>query len=149
MLISSGLYPARAFELIQLKLRYQRSIAKKTRGIPIRFYKSSTFLTPENDINPLKLGVAFLYPQKTSKTLRVSDVFRGYWKAIPSCNGLRQKCFNKSLKWIQRYLFGLIIPEPNLVPKWLICPTWEPTSFWCTLWYLSYYQIWKKLLGQS
>ena len=91
----------------------------------------------------------FYTPWKHQKTLRVSDVFRGYWKAIPSCNGFSQKSFNKSLKWIQRYLFGLIIPEPNLVPKWLICPTWEPTSFSCTSWYLSYYQTWKKLLGQS
>ena len=38
--------------------------------------------------NPLQPGVAFLYPLKTSENLKVSDVFRGYRKATPSCNGL-------------------------------------------------------------
>ena len=39
-------------------------------------------------INPLHPGVAFLYPLKTSENLRFSDVFRGYRKATPDCNGL-------------------------------------------------------------
>ena len=47
--------------------------------------------------NPLQPSVAFLYPLKTSEDLKVfwcfqgarfSDVFRGYRKATPGCNGL-------------------------------------------------------------
>ena len=36
--------------------------------------------------NPLQPGVAFLYPLKT---FRFSDVFRGYKKATPGCNGIK------------------------------------------------------------
>ena len=40
-------------------------------------------------VNPLQPGVAFLYtPGKYRKTFRFSDVFRGYRKATPDCNGL-------------------------------------------------------------
>ena len=41
------------------------------------------FSSVECSINPLLPGVAFLYPLK-----RFSDVFRGYRKATPGCNGL-------------------------------------------------------------
>ena len=37
-------------------------------------------------LNQLQLSVAFLYPLKT---FRCSDVFRGYRKAAPGCNGLK------------------------------------------------------------
>ena len=39
-------------------------------------------------LNPLQAGVAFLCPLKTSENLKVFDVFRGYRKATPDCNGL-------------------------------------------------------------
>ena len=41
---------------------------------------------PSDNVNPLKPGVVFLYALKTSK--RFSDVFRGYRKETPGCNGL-------------------------------------------------------------
>ena len=49
-----------------------------------------SFLTVDllNLINRLQVGVAFPYPLKTSENLKVSDVFRGYRKATPGCNGL-------------------------------------------------------------
>ena len=39
--------------------------------------------------NPLHAGVTYLYSLKTSENLKVrfSDVFRGYRKATPDCNG--------------------------------------------------------------
>ena len=40
--------------------------------------------------NPLQPSVAFLYtPWKHQKSFRFSDVFRGYRKATPGCNGLK------------------------------------------------------------
>ena len=39
-----------------------------------------------NTVNPLQFSVAFLYSLKTSENLK--DVFRGYRKATPGCNGL-------------------------------------------------------------
>ena len=42
--------------------------------------------------NPLQPSVAFLYtPSKHQKSFRFSDVFKGYRKATPGCNGLRQQ----------------------------------------------------------
>ena len=39
-------------------------------------------------LSPLQPDVAFLYHLKTSETFRFSDIFRGYRKATPGCNGL-------------------------------------------------------------
>ena len=43
-------------------------------------------LLNEIQFNPLQPGVAFLYPPEN--IWRFSDVFRGYRKATPGCNGL-------------------------------------------------------------
>ena len=42
----------------------------------------------KSQINPSQLDIAFLYPWKHQKTFMFSDVFRGYRKATPGCNGL-------------------------------------------------------------
>ena len=52
--------------------------------------------------NPLQPYVAFLYPLKTYQiTFRFSDVFRGYRKATPGCNGLKYKD-HPSIKLIRK-----------------------------------------------
>ena len=40
-------------------------------------------------LNPLQPGVAYYNPLKHQKTFRFSDVFRGYRKTTPVCNGLK------------------------------------------------------------
>ena len=53
-------------------------------------------------INPLQPGVAFLYPVKTSRTLKFSDIFREYRKATPGCNGLIQELFKfRRSEWVK------------------------------------------------
>ena len=42
-------------------------------------------------LNPLQPFVAFLYPLRTSETFRFSNVFGGYRKATPGCNGLTSR----------------------------------------------------------
>ena len=45
----------------------------------------------EAGINPSQSGVAFLYPLKHQKTIRFSNVFWGYRKKTPGCNGLSRE----------------------------------------------------------
>ena len=42
-----------------------------------------------HSFNPLQVAAAFLYPRKNQKTFMFSDVFRGYRKTTPGCNGLK------------------------------------------------------------
>ena len=76
-------------------------------------------------INPLQPAVAFLYlPRKPQRTFRFSDVFRGYGKATPGCNGLNMQCSIHSCcheKWrlLSENLLFLVLSELLSLPnKW-------------------------------
>ena len=53
--------------------------------------------------NPLQPGVAFLYPLKNQETSRFSNIFRGYRKARPTCNGLNStiETLNKGMQCVK------------------------------------------------
>ena len=57
----------------------------------------------------------FYNPWKHHKTFRFSDVFRGYRKATPGCNGLRKKTVQCHLVFIlQPWMFSLVLFSHDL-----------------------------------
>ena len=74
------------------------------------------------DPNPLQPCVAFLYPWKHKKTFRFSDVFKGYRKATPGCNGL--KPLLNSTKSFIMFDKGL-----NTLPMMTVARCWGSISY--------------------